>query len=261
MSEVAEVQDVEVEDVTEKEAAVQGWAPKDQWKGDPDKWVDAKTFLEKGQKIQAIQKERNDHLTKEVKELRQLIVEQRDMAKKARLQGYQQALEDIEQRQLQAVEEVDKEAFQKAKADEKRILKQIEDESKVPAVVEQTSDPEWEGWLDENSWYNDDNDLRDHASAMSIVIQNRTGLGGRKLYDEVKKEIKKAFPHKFGNPRRNDAGAVENGAQATIKKKSGRTFDDLPDSAKQSFSKLQKQFKLQNIDYTKDEYLSNYAWD
>lgn len=251
----------EAVDPAEQEASAQGWAPKDQWRGDPEKWIDAETFLDKGKKIQAIQKERNDHLTKEVKELRGLIVEQRDMAKKARLQGYKQALEEIEQRQLQAVQDVDENEFKKAKADEKRILGQIEEEHKQPEVKEPDTDPEYESWLEDNPWFMEDVDLQDFARATSIRIQNQTGLGGRKLYDEVTKKVKSAWPQKFGNPRRNDPPSVENGGKSSTKKKSGRTFDDMPPSAKDSFGKLQKQFKAQGIEYTKDEYLSNYVWD
>jgi hypothetical protein len=253
---------------TEEQAKAQGWAPKDEWKGDPDKWVDAKTFVDKGEKIAAIKKERTDHMTNEIRELRSLIVEQKDMAKKARLQGYQQALQEIESRQFEAVENVDTDAFKKAKEDEKKILKQIDEESKeTPAqdAYEAEMLRVFDEWKEENPWYTkaekEDIDLYVFTQSISTVIQNETGYGGKKLYDEVTKRVKKAFPHKFGNPRRNDAGSVESGTEVTLKKKSGRTFDDLPADAKKTYERLAKQFKMAKQEFTKEEYLSNYVWE
>lgn len=266
MSEAEEV--VEIVDETEEQAKAQGWSPIDEWKGDPDKWVDAKTFIDKGERIAAIKKERTDHMANEIRELRSLIVEQKDMAKKARLQGYQQALQEVEARQFAAVENVDTDAFKKAKEDEKSILKQINEESKEdpkPVVDETEVTRVFDEWKAENQWYTkaetEDLDLYVFANSISNVIQNETGYGGKKLYDEVTKRVKKTFPHKFGNPRRNDAGSVESGAEVSLKKKSGKTKDDLPAEAKNTFKRLEKQFAAQGIKYTIEEYLENYTFE
>ena len=51
--EVAPEPDPEPDPVSasEEKASAIGWRPKDQWKGDPDKWVDADAFLKKGDEI------------------------------------------------------------------------------------------------------------------------------------------------------------------------------------------------------------------
>ena len=43
---------------SEERARLQGWVPKDEFRGDPDKWKTAEDFLEWGEKIVPIQKER-----------------------------------------------------------------------------------------------------------------------------------------------------------------------------------------------------------
>lgn len=46
------------EPTVEEKAAQQGWAPQDQWRGPPDKWVDAETFLKRGENNPRVLRER-----------------------------------------------------------------------------------------------------------------------------------------------------------------------------------------------------------
>ena len=204
-------------------------------------------------------KERNNHLAKEIREVRQLLIEQRDMAQKARLQGYQQALQDIQRRQREAAAQADVDAFDAAEKERQHVVQRYQEETKVqPAPAEQ--DPVFQQWVSENKWYTDDEDLAAYAEG---VAQRKVaqGLTGRPLLDEVAKAVKKFAPHKFSNPRRSEPGAVEPGAQAPVQKKSGKGFDDLPSTAKNSYEKLARQFKQEGITYTKEEYLANYVWE
>ena len=243
----------------EQQAKAQGWSPKEDWKGPEDKWVDAETFLKRGENITGVMKERNGYLTRELREVRALLVEQKDMAQRARIQGYQQALEDIQRRQREAAASADVEAFDAAERDRAKVVRAYnEDQSRAPGVV---VDHDFEEWKTENTWFDDDEDMTAYARAISESIQRKEGIGGRKLYDAVTKRVKQNFPHKFGNPRRSDAGAVEAGAQPPAPKKSGKTFDDLPASAKASYEKMAKQFKQAGIEFKKEEYLANYVWD
>jgi len=256
---VATAQGNEIPGEKESQARLQGWAPKEEWHGPEEKWVDAETFLSRGEDIKAVMKERNAHLSREIKEVRQLLVEQRDMAQKARLQGYQQALQDIQRRQRDAAAQADVDAYDAAEREKQVVVQQFQEASKVqPPPAEQ--DPVFQQWVSENKWYSDDEDLAAYAEG---VAQRKLaqGLTGRPLLDEVAKAVKKFAPHKFSNPRRTEPGAVEPGAQAPAPKKSGKGFDDLPATAKGSYEKLARQFKQEGIAYTKEEYLANYVWE
>src|SRR3990172_12212288 len=57
-------------DEVEKEARQLGWTPKEEWKGNPEKWIDAKAFVERGQEIMPILRSNNKRLQQEVSELR-----------------------------------------------------------------------------------------------------------------------------------------------------------------------------------------------
>ncbi|NIR14377.1 MAG: hypothetical protein GWN86_10690, partial [Desulfobacterales bacterium] len=60
----------EGESESERQARAQGWAPKEEWRGPEDQWVDADTFLERGQKNNAILRERNEKLFNEIQSLK-----------------------------------------------------------------------------------------------------------------------------------------------------------------------------------------------
>jgi len=241
-----------------------GHMSKDEWtaKGkDPNEWVDAETYIKRGENIQSFMKKHNAHLSREIRELRGLIVEQRDMAQKARLQGYQLALQDIQQRQRDAAAQGDVDAFDAAERDKAKVSQQYQEASKV-APPPATEDPVFLEWVDDNAWYTDDADMAAYAEgvAQRLIAEGKTSPG-RPILDEVTKRVKKAFAHKFTNPRREQPGAVETGSQSPTPKKSGKGFDDLPASAKSSFEKLEKNFKREGIAYTKEEYLANYVWE
>src|SRR5260370_13868990 len=50
----------------ESEASRQGWVPRDKYRGDAAKWVDAKTFVERGERFAS-------HLQREVASLKQKL--------------------------------------------------------------------------------------------------------------------------------------------------------------------------------------------
>src|SRR5674476_642896 len=46
----------------EQEAAALGHIPKEQWKGDPDKWTDAQEFVDRGKHLMPILRKNNEKL-------------------------------------------------------------------------------------------------------------------------------------------------------------------------------------------------------
>lgn len=69
----------------EERAARMGWAPKDQWKGSPDRWVDAKTFIDRANPAMLL--ERMDRMAREhettverMERMNQLVIERERQA-------------------------------------------------------------------------------------------------------------------------------------------------------------------------------------
>ncbi len=57
----------------EQEAHNLGWVPLDQWRGDPEKWTDADTFVKRGKEIMPILRKNNEALQGTVGQLQAKI--------------------------------------------------------------------------------------------------------------------------------------------------------------------------------------------
>ena len=50
----------------EKEARLQGWVPKDEFRGKETDWIDADIFVQRGREINPILRKNNERITKEL---------------------------------------------------------------------------------------------------------------------------------------------------------------------------------------------------
>lgn len=157
---------VETVDV-ESEAIALGWSPREKWRGDPENWIDAETFLRRGKEIlpllkasnkklednlRAIQNE-NSFLHSSLEEMRSNMAEfassQREMLKN-RLE--EQRKELLAQRKV-AREEGDDEILDgiEQQLDENReAAKKLESS---PSSVRVKEPPEFLAWRSANSWF------------------------------------------------------------------------------------------------------------
>jgi hypothetical protein len=115
------------EQTVEQQAEAIGWAPKERFRGDPERWVDAKTYLENGEKLLPIVRADNRALKEKVSTL------------ESRLSDNEKALKDS----AEAIEELKKhnsEATRSVAREEKKNLRRaIEDarrEGDTDKVVE-----------------------------------------------------------------------------------------------------------------------------
>jgi hypothetical protein len=251
------IQEEQAVDESVEKAKAQGWTDKDSWQGDPDRWVDAETFLKRGNEINGILKDRNEKLFQDLQALRKDVLEIKDVHMRsiheARQQGYEKALRDLKARQREAVRSGDEQAFEVIEQDMDKIKSAIakDKEQATPSTPPPT--PEFTEWLKGNGWYGTDPDLTDFAEAAALKITNtRPGLTQAEMLNLVTERVKSAFPHKFTNPRRNAAADVE-GAQNRGVKKGKKGYDDLPAEAKRACDRFVGQ-KLM----TKEQYIADF---
>jgi hypothetical protein len=87
-----------------REARALGWAPKERWRGNPEDWLDAGAFLEKGKELLPVLKANNQQLLSEMEGLRER--DQQTVAELRRTQAALKALEDAhEETQAEAIED------------------------------------------------------------------------------------------------------------------------------------------------------------
>ncbi len=236
----------------EKEATREGWvAPKE---GDGEDRVDAKTFVERGEKISGILKAKVDRQQEQINSLLtsnkefktyhdKSIAKERDKTAKA--------ISDLEVERAKAVDDGDGAAFTKADR-EIQDLRAQEAPGNDGAQQHQVLVNQWQA---NNSWYADNRKLQIYADGLceGIIAE---GYQGQAYFNELTRRVKQDFPEEFENPNRTRANGVEIGGEQETNAKP-KSFEALDAEAKAAFERFNKD----GITITKEDYVANYDWD
>lgn len=233
----------------EAEARQMGWT--DNFKGDPNKFIDAKTFVEKGENQMPLMKA-------EIKELREKTKERDEFLKKiADNNKYLREQLDLErQRNLdksinQAFEDGDREKHSqllKERDDFVKQQKQFEFENKQNIEPTQPSIPtEIVSWVENNYLYKTDVNYKQRADVefeyICKINSNNTVQQNLNLLTSRMQEINR--------PKFNAVG----GGQTIIAQSSNKkTYSDLPENAKT----MCKQFVRSGLFKSEQDYINEY---
>lgn len=250
----------------ESEARKQGWVPKENYRGDESDWMDAQSFVKKSREINAILKQNNTRLKRDLdtakSELAELKLTTKEFAAefaKMKDNAYKKAIADLKAQRRDALKEDNLELVDDL---EERIdsLKQEQAQKTAAPKQEQNTDkPDmtaFNDWHRENKWYDEENepDMFDAAEAAALRLSRTDkSLTGRAFMDKVTEIVKAKFPEKFENPRRKSAPHEGGGARG--EPKNGRSYAALPNDAKQACDRYVKQGIM-----TKEQYLEAYEW-
>ena len=239
----------------EEEAKAQGWKPEAEFNGDPEKWTDAKTFVEKGEKIAGILKSRVERLEDRLENAERANREfgkytkkqlEREKAKS------QERIAELEARLAKAVTDGDGQAFTQLN-NEINAERQNVPRDTDPNIEQQRVS---EDWLKANPWYNTDADLQIYADGLAERVAGE-GYQGRAYFNEITERVKARFPEKFENPNRKRANGVEDAGEIETKdSKQARTYENLPADAKAACDDFVSQGFI-----SKEDYVKSYEWD
>lgn len=230
----------------EQQAKELGWSPLEDFRGDPARWVDAETFVEKGKSIMPILQKNNERLQAE---LAQVKAQQERQAQS--LQAAQNALEDLQEKHTAETQRAVDQARKDLKAqlriasengDHEGVAELTDQLALMPTKVEtqkpQQQDPvplppEFVAWQNDNKWFG--TDMRRTALANAIGQELRAGgspLIGKPFWDAVSAEVDKVFNPKQDQDRPGDdkVGGARNGSGGS----NGKSYSDLPSDAKQA---------------------------
>ena len=232
----------------EEKAMASGWRPEDEWDGDPDDWVDARTFNRNGEFMSRIQQQSKQLSTSasEIEELKNAMKALGEHNKKIAEAEYNKAIKALKKEKVAALEEEDHESVVEIedKIDELKESKKEMDSrptqelEKPPADV--APDPLFVEWSNENTWYNNDTVMRGAADALGMEYADRNkGAPLADVLDYVTKQMTNKFPQEFGNKRKREPSPVTEGSASGSKrgKKAKFTEKDLSDEQKQ-FAKM-----------------------
>ena len=232
---------------SEDKARAMGWVPQGEWRGDKARWVDADQFLERGEHLVPVLRERTDAMAKKIDELQNSIKQFADYHSKTEQRAYERAVEMIKREMKAAVKVGDEEAFDHAQAQYERLTKETEQrpQSKV--------DPEFEDWRQVNTWYGSDKQLTALANSVAdMLVQEQPELKGKAFLKEVERQVKEVRPDKFRNPAQDKPPSVHGGESTGGSKPTGKGYRDLPAEAKMMCDQFVKAGLLTKEQYAKD---------
>ena len=158
----------------EQEARTLGWVPAEDFKGDPNRWVDAETFVERGHTVMPILRKNNERLESLVKQqsdelnkmkslfsasqesITELQKVHADATKAAVAKARAEVMTELKEAKRDG--DVDREI---ALTEELQELKtrQVEIDKPAPAPTQpqqQEVHPEFQAWMNENPWFGSD---------------------------------------------------------------------------------------------------------
>lgn len=236
-----------------------GWTPKEQFRGDPDKWVDAETFVRRGEEFLPFVKANNKRLERELEKANGQIAKLKGAVdnavqhiSRADQRAYERARRELEADLDRAAEAGDIASVRAINKDIVDLEKEVRAEAKPEHVAET---PDGKAALSEfkvaNPWFEKDRVM----TAAAIEIGNELAAEGvlepRIQLAEIAKRIRAEFPHKFTNPRREQAAAVEGASLGS--KPRGKGYADLPADARQMCDEL-----VRDKIITREKYVSEF---
>lgn len=276
--EVAEVVELSDEDKEiEAQARRMGWRPREEFDRPPQRWVDAKTFVERGMSELPVLRDRYRKLDSnmqvqgaELADTKRTVVEQsivlnemREMMKHAEDRAYVRAAQELAARERAAVESADTAAYdsiqrERRDLDATRTPPAARTPAPAPAQAQPvatapTANPAVEAWVAENPWFRSDPVLNSLAIAFDAQVKaEHPDWGVSDQLAEVKRLCATRFPEKFPtNHRRAAPVAVSTPSGGSSARPKQKGVKDLPKEFQDAFARFQRQMP----GYTEAEYL------
>lgn len=232
----------------EDRALAMGWTPQSQFKGDPSKWVDAETFVKRGEEFLPFLKANNKRLEQALERTRKDLERLAEFHSKTAEREYQRALNDIQARLDEAAAAGDVQGVRDA-TDE---LVQLSKDSAPKGDARPAGAEEFEAWKGENPWFGTDRVMTAATVALADEVFAE-GFTGKAQLKEVDRRLREQFPEKFAkptNPNRQAPAAVEGAAGRA--RPGGKTRADLPADARAFMDRMVKQGLMTEAQYLKD---------
>ena len=181
-------------------ARQQGWKPQEEWEGDPEGWVDAKTFNQRGEYMERI-KSQSSLIKKLEKKLSTVESTMNTLAEHHRKVKETERAKALEELKAMKVDALDMGDHSKVAEIDDQILdiKQAAKDEVKPKEPE--VHPAVEAWVEENSWYKTDPILRGAADGLvRDIVEKNPSLQGNveEVLAQATERLKEEFPNKFG---------------------------------------------------------------
>lgn len=244
----------------EQEARSMGWVPKEEFRGDEARWVDAETFVEKGRTMVPLLRHTNRELEQklattsgEVARLKGLVE-----ASQEAITALKEYHDEDTKRQVQKAKTALMAELTQAKADGNTALEvQLTDEllelnlasraaaeagkaapPKQEVKPQPAADPDFVAFTSDNPWFGADVRKTNRALGIAQMLRadpTNDALSGRQFYAKVLKEMDMMDPGSHQQVSKVAGSNTSGGSRS-----GGKGFSDLPPDAKEACAKQAK---------------------
>lgn len=193
-----EVVQTEAEKAPESDA-VKELATKLGWREDHvgDDAVDASTYILKSKDIQKSMSQNNKALKEQLQGLNgsvEALKKHNESVYKAELKKLTNEITSLKKERRAAIELADVDKVDELDQQIEEIQKDIDAPKEEKQVTTASTNPEFDAWIIENQWYNDDKDM---ARFADTVAQQYVGAPLDRVYKLVRTKVQEVFPEKF----------------------------------------------------------------
>jgi len=244
----------------EAEARQHGWTPKEDFRGDASKWVDAETFVKRADEVMPFLKKQNGALKRELDDLKRTMKQFQSFATKAEERAYSRAMADLQAKHNEAVEAGDVAAANRVVKEMTELKSDVADLTGAPkgdALADDApadAQAQVQRWVEASPYYMADESKTKYADLQSDAILKEYGAlhkfpGG---LEAALKEIDARVDRKFAArpPVQNAPASNRAGA------KGGKSYSDLPPEAKKQCDRFVKTIP----GFTQAQYVKDYSW-
>jgi hypothetical protein len=188
------------------------------------------------------------NLKKQARKLEEGMDAMRKMQEGIREREREKTIKELQQKKLEALEDGNYNA-----------VIEIDDaiaEEKVNKDTQAVNNHQFEEWVDNNEWYNQDPDLRKYADTLgSGYFATNPNAEPKEVFNYVETEVKARYPEKFGNPRRKAPAPVEGASRGRGQVKRGASkhkASELPEQDRQIMRTILRTGKMSEAEYLKE---------
>jgi hypothetical protein len=193
-----------------------GWVPKDQFRGDPEKWRPADEFIRAGRDIQQT-------LSKELRSVKQEVERFGRVAAGITQDRVRQTEQHWQQKLAEAVDAGDHEAANQAVDQIKRV-----EQTPRPGAP-----PEVDEWRSRNPWFDKDPLAKLRAAELSDKLAKSGVTDVSEQLREVERAIRKEFPEHFPAKAKDPPATQTGHSRKAAPSNRAKGFADMPAESQQ----------------------------
>lgn len=228
----------------EAEAKEHGWSPKEDFKGDPNRWVDAEAFMKRADEMMPLLKATNARLKRDLESIRKDLKRATTHFEGAEKRAYDRAKADLEGKIESAVEAGDVVAARAAMKEMGELKPADEPQQHTKEEAQEALDE----FREEHSWY----DRANLANATEVDINGR--LYFDRMVDKHIEKTKDMAPAEFfafitdltldkhpalkGKPARTKPTSAVEAPGGGPRRGMVQSWDNLPDPAKRQYQRF-----------------------